>query len=80
MERAVTIPGEWPEEQDRQAMPPKRRLAPDRRGGFRRDEDVARRLTDLEETVRANRRELELQFRRMAHMQAEIDKLKKRDT
>jgi hypothetical protein len=27
--------------------------------------------------ARANRRELELQFRRMADMQAEIDKLKK---
>lgn len=40
--------------------------------------DVQQRLADVEELARANRRELELQFRRMAEMQVEIDALKKK--
>jgi hypothetical protein len=40
--------------------------------------DLQRRVTEVEELARANRRELELQFRRMADMQAEIDMLRKR--
>jgi hypothetical protein len=36
-----------------------------------------RRLADVEDLARANRRELELQFRRIADMQVEIDKLMK---
>jgi hypothetical protein len=41
-------------------------------------EDVRRRLTDVEEMARANRRELELQFRRIAEMQVQIDSLLRR--
>ena len=47
----------------------------DRRTGSRRAEDLERRLTEVEHLTRANRRELELQFQRMAHMQAELDML-----
>jgi hypothetical protein len=42
------------------------------------DAELLRRLTDVEEMARANRRELELQFQRMAQMQVELDKLKAR--
>jgi hypothetical protein len=42
------------------------------------DGELLRRLTDVEEMARANRRELELQFQRMAQMQVELDKLKAR--
>jgi hypothetical protein len=48
----------------------------ERRGSVRRQLDLIRRLTELEEWVRANRRELELQFQRMAQMQADIERLK----
>jgi hypothetical protein len=34
-----------------------------------------RRLAEAEDMARANRRELELQFRRMAEMQVQIDRL-----
>jgi hypothetical protein len=51
----------------------------DRRTTARRLDDVIIRLSDVEEVARANRRELDLQFRRMAEMQAEIDRLKKRE-
>jgi len=37
-----------------------------------------RRLQDVEKLARANRRELEIQFQRMADLQAEVDALKKR--
>jgi hypothetical protein len=47
----------------------------DRRTGSRRAEDLERRLAEVEHLTRANRRELELQFQRMAHMQAELDML-----
>jgi hypothetical protein len=47
----------------------------DRRNGFRRAEDLERRLAELEELARANQRELHLQFQRMAHMQAELDSI-----
>jgi len=50
----------------------------DRRNRLRRDADMQQRLSDVEELARANRRELDLQFSRMAEMQVEIDKLKKR--
>jgi phage host-nuclease inhibitor protein Gam len=50
----------------------------DRRPAIRRVADLQRRVTEVEELARANRRELELQFRRMADMQAEIDMLRKR--
>lgn len=40
--------------------------------------DLLRRLADVEDMARVNRRELELQFQRMAQMQVEIDKLKQR--
>ena len=53
-------------------------LSGERRAELRRAEDIVRRLTEVEELARANRRELELQFRRIADMQAEIDALKKR--
>ena len=43
-------------------------------------EDLARRLMEVEEMARANRRELELQFRRIADMQVEIDRLARRAT
>jgi hypothetical protein len=43
-------------------------------------EDLARRLMEVEEMARANRRELELQFRRIADMQVEIDRLSRRKT
>jgi hypothetical protein len=46
--------------------------------GVRHPADWVRRVQDVEELARANHRELELQFRRMADMQAEIDALKKR--
>jgi hypothetical protein len=47
----------------------------DRRKGARRTEDLERRLVEVENLARANRRELELQFQRMAHMQADLDML-----
>jgi hypothetical protein len=50
----------------------------DRRNRLRRDADMQRRLSDVEELARANRRELDLQFSRMAEIQVELDKLKKR--
>lgn len=53
------------------------RRAGDRRRATRREEEIMRRVSDVEELARANRRELELQFRRIAEMQVEIDKLKK---
>jgi hypothetical protein len=43
-------------------------------------EDLARRLMEVEEMARANRRELELQFRRIADMQVEIDRLSRSKT
>ena len=49
----------------------------ERRDTPRRKEDVLRRLCEVEEMARANRRELELQFRRIADMQADIDRLKR---
>ena len=49
----------------------------DRRKGSRRAEDLERRLAEVEEVARANRRELHLQFQRMAHMQADLDRLTK---
>jgi hypothetical protein len=47
----------------------RRRISALRRAALRREE--------VEELARANRRELDLQFRRIAHMQIEIDRLKK---
>ncbi len=41
-----------------------------------RDGEMLRRLREVEEMARANRRELELQFRRIADMQAELDRLR----
>jgi hypothetical protein len=52
------------------------RLA-DRRNGTRRAADLERRLAETEALARANRRELDLQFQRMAQMQAELDVLMK---
>ena len=49
----------------------------DRRKGSRRAEDLERRLAEVEDIARANRRELHLQFQRMAHMQADLDRLMK---
>jgi hypothetical protein len=49
---------------------------PPRRVRSRRDADILRRLTEVEDVARTNRRELELQFRRIADMQAELDKRK----
>jgi len=54
-----------------------RRPSEARRTALRRAEDISHRLMELEEMGRANRRELELQFRRIADMQVEIDRLKK---
>ena len=59
-------------------MAVKQRASKERRAELRRDEDIVRRLSEVEEMARANRRELELQFRRIADMQAEIDQLMKR--
>jgi hypothetical protein len=50
-----------------------------RRATARRLDDVITRLSEIEDVARANRRELDLQFRRIAEMQAEIDRLKKRE-
>jgi hypothetical protein len=50
----------------------------DRRGPvIRRADDLDRRLTELEDLARANRRELELQFRRIAQIQVDLDSLLK---
>lgn len=54
------------------------RRPPRRRSSVKPDAELLRRLTDVEEMARANRRELELQFQRMAQMQVELDKLKAR--
>jgi uncharacterized small protein (DUF1192 family) len=54
------------------------KLPKTRQTGGRLRADVLSRLTEVEEMARANRRELELQFQRMAAMQGEIDRLKKR--
>ena len=56
----------------------KKRATDDRRKVPRRESDIRRRLSEVEEITRANRRELELQFRRIAEMQVDLDKLKKR--
>jgi hypothetical protein len=55
----------------------KRARQGDRRHGSRRAEDLERRLAEVEDLARANRRELHLQFQRMAHMQADLDRLMK---
>ena len=55
-----------------------RRSRPDRGAAVRRGREVLHRLTEVEALARANRRELELQFQRLAQMQVEIDRLKKR--
>ena len=44
----------------------RRRVSGSTRAELRRADDVQRRLTEVEEMARANRRELELQFRRIA--------------
>ena len=55
-----------------------RRRASDRRGaGVRRAADLERRLADVEDLAQANRRELGLQFMRIAQIQAELDVLMK---
>jgi hypothetical protein len=41
-------------------------------------DELKRRLSDVEELAHANRRELDLQFKRIADMQAQIDRLEKR--
>ena len=51
------------------------RQSKERRASLRREADVERRLGDVEDLAKANRRELDLQFRRMADLQAELDKL-----
>jgi hypothetical protein len=56
----------------------KRASTGDRRVSTRRLSDLASRLSEVEQIAKANRRELDLQFRRIAHMQVEIDRLKKR--
>jgi hypothetical protein len=52
----------------------------DKRNQLRREADIRRRLSAVEDLARANRRELEVQFRRIASMQVEIDALKKANT
>ena len=47
------------------------------RNQSRREVEMRKRLSEVEELARANRRELDLQFRRIAAMQVEIDTLKK---
>jgi hypothetical protein len=50
----------------------------DRRGSvIRRADDLDRRLSELEDLARANQRELELQFRRIAQIQVDLDSLLK---
>ena len=55
----------------------KRPRAANRRDGTRRAADLDQRLAATEELARANRRELDLQFQRMAQMQADLDTLMK---
>lgn len=49
----------------------------ERRSGTRLAADLERRLAETEELARANRRELDLQFQRIAQMQADLDMLMK---
>lgn len=48
-----------------------------RRSPPRSRSDLAKRVAEVAEMARANRRELELQFQRIADMQAELDALKR---
>jgi hypothetical protein len=53
-----------------------RRRLDDRRGtGIRRAADFERRLAEIEDLAQANRRELGLQFLRIAQIQADLDSL-----
>ena len=55
-----------------------RRRGSDRRGApNRRAADLERRLAEMEDLARANRRELGLQFTRIAQIQADLDALLK---
>jgi hypothetical protein len=56
------------------AKPPR---GSDRRNTLRRTADLERRLAEMEEHVRASRRELDLQFQRMAQIQVDLDLLMK---
>ena len=55
-----------------------RRVGVDRRAKPRRVTDSEPRLRALEELGEANRRELALQFHRIAQMQVDIDRLQRR--
>jgi hypothetical protein len=56
-----------------------RRVASERRERSLRprEADTLRRLTEVEVLAARNRYDLDLQFRRIAEMQADLDKLKK---
>ena len=49
----------------------------ERRAPSPREADTLRRVTEVEALAARNRYDLDLQFRRIAEMQAELDKLKK---
>jgi len=51
------------------------RRSDDRRVALRRATDLERRLADIEHLARASQRELDLQFKRMAHIQADLDRV-----
>jgi hypothetical protein len=53
---------------------PDRLRGTERRNGIRREADLAQRLAEVEALALANRHELNLQFQRMAHMQADLDR------
>ena len=55
----------------------KRLREAERRQETRRVADLERRLAETEELARSNRRELDLQFQRIAQMQADLDMLMK---
>ena len=53
---------------------PDRLRATERRNGIRREADLTQRLAEVEALALANRRELNVQFQRIAHMQADLDR------
>ena len=55
----------------------RRRVSDRRAPANRRAADLERRLAEMEDIVRANRRELGLQFTRIAQIQADLDALLK---
>jgi hypothetical protein len=53
---------------------PDRLRGTERRNAIRREADLAQRLAEVEALALADRHELNVQFQRMAHMQADLDR------